>query len=82
MILLIKIEPFLELSVEFILSLIYKYKLHYDSNYTRIYGIVFDVEYLKNTENNFQISYKNLIEYLKKNDRLTKWYEKEIKEFH
>ena len=41
-----------------------------------------DIEYLKNANDNFEIAYKNLIEYLEKNDRLTKWYEKEIKEFH
>ena len=37
---------------------------------------------LENAKDNFEIAYKNLMEYLKYNDRLTKWYEREIKEFH
>ncbi|KAM3143177.1 hypothetical protein pb186bvf_004763 [Paramecium bursaria] len=61
---------------------LYQRKSHYDPFYTRIYGIVNDVQYLKNADDNFEIAYKSLIEYLEKNDRLTKWYEKEIKEFH
>ncbi|KAM3143174.1 hypothetical protein pb186bvf_004760 [Paramecium bursaria] len=73
-------QPFLELSMQSLIELIQKYKLHYDPFYTRIYGIMHDVEYLKNANGNFEIAYKNLIEYLKKNDRLTRWYEKEIKD--
>ncbi|KAM3143181.1 hypothetical protein pb186bvf_004767 [Paramecium bursaria] len=75
-------DNFSDMSPQKILELIQKYKLHYDPFYTRIYGIVHDIEYLKNANDNFEIAYKNLIEYLEKNDRLTKWYEKEIKEFH
>lgn len=59
-----------------------KYKLHYDPYYTRIYGLAYDNEYLKNANDNFEIAFKTMIENLKRNDRLKRWYEMEIKEFH
>ncbi|KAM3128952.1 hypothetical protein pb186bvf_018940 [Paramecium bursaria] len=68
--------------ISLILEQILHHKLHYDPNYTRIYGIKHDVQYLRDVQRNFECYYQDFIKFLQGKQTLIRWYEEQIKIFH
>ncbi|KAM3128945.1 hypothetical protein pb186bvf_018933 [Paramecium bursaria] len=68
--------------ISLILEQILHHKLHYDPNYTRIYGIRHDVQYLRDVQRNFECYYQDFIKFLQGKQTLIRWYEEQIRIFH